>query len=121
MFERSDRLAGGNPHSPRNGCLGQPWLLAGILVMLLAWVGPRLAVAASGEPAKRDDRPERGIAIYSDYSGVVVPVGEGVRMDLTVENKGKRDETVELKLVSVPKGGKASLKGGDFTVTGVCV
>jgi uncharacterized membrane protein len=78
-------------------------------------------MAANQEPTKRDDRPERGIAIYSDYSGVVVPVGEGVRMDLTVENKGRRDESVGLKLVSVPKGWRASLKGGNFTVTGVSV
>jgi uncharacterized membrane protein len=78
-------------------------------------------MAANQEPPKRDDRPERGIAIYSDYSGVVVPVGEGVRMDLTVENKGRRDESVGLKLVSVPKGWRASLKGGNFTVTGVSV
>jgi uncharacterized membrane protein len=68
-----------------------------------------------------DDRPERGIGIYTDYSGVVVPLGESVRMDLTVENKGKQDEVVDLKLASVPKGWKASLKGGSFTVTGVAV
>ncbi len=121
MFAHWNRLAGGNPPSPRIGCLWQPWLLVGLSVMLLAWVAPRLAVAASEESAKRDNRPERGIAIYSDYSGVVVPVGEGVRMDLTVENKGKRDETVGMKLVSVPKGWKASLRGGSFTVTGVSV
>jgi uncharacterized membrane protein len=42
-------------------------------------------------------------------------------MDLTVENKGRQDEVVALKLTSVPKGWKASLKGGSFTVTGVAV
>jgi uncharacterized membrane protein len=42
-------------------------------------------------------------------------------MDLTVENKGKQDEVVALKLSNVPKGWKASLKGGSFTVTGVAV
>ena len=64
---------------------------------------------------------QRGIGIYTDFSGVVVPLGEGVRMDLTVENKGKQDEIVDLKLVGVPKGWKALLKGGSFTVTGVAV
>jgi uncharacterized membrane protein len=78
-------------------------------------------VGANQEPAKRDDRPERGIALYTEYSGVVVPVGESVRMDLTVENKGKRDEIIALKLTAVPKGWRASLKGGSFTVTGVSV
>lgn len=107
--------------SPRNGFSGRPALRVGLLGALLVLVAARPAAAAGDESAKRDDRPERGIAIYSDYSGVVVPVGEGVRMDLTVENKGKRDETVNLKLASVPKGWRAALKGGNFTVTGVAV
>jgi len=94
--------------------------LIGLLAAVLIVVGPSVGLAAD-EPAKRDDRPARGIAIYSEFSGVVVPVGESVRMDLTVENKGRQDEVVALKLTSVPKGWKASLKGGSFTVTGVAV
>jgi len=107
--------------SPRNWCSGRPRLLAGLLVTLLVLVAPPSVLAAGDEPAKRDDRPERGIAVYTEYSGVVIPVGENVRMDLTVENKGRRDEIIALKLASVPKGWKASLKGGSFTVTGVSV
>ena len=107
--------------SPRNWWSGRPAISVGLLVVLLVLAAPCLAAAADTEAAKRDDRPERGIAIYSDYSGVVVPVGEAVRMDLTVENKGKRDENVALKLAAVPKGWKASLKGGSFTVTGVSI
>jgi uncharacterized membrane protein len=86
----------------------------------LILAGPAV-VSAADEQAKRADRPPRGIAIYSDFSGVVVPVGESVRMELTVENKGRQDEIVALKLTNVPKGWKASLKGGSFTVTGVAV
>jgi uncharacterized membrane protein len=96
-------------------------LLAGLVAALLVLVAPPPVVGANQEPAKRDDRPERGIALYTEYSGVIVPVGESVRMDLTVENKGKRDETIALKLTAVPKGWRASLKGGSFTVTGVSV
>jgi uncharacterized membrane protein len=107
--------------SPRNWCSGRPGLLAGLLVTLLVLVALPPVLAAGDEPAKRDDRPERGIAVYTEYSGVVVPVGESVRMDLTVENKGKRDEIIALKLTAVPKGWRASLKGGSFTVTGVSV
>ena len=81
----------GRQRAQRNG------LLAGILVALLVLAVPGGAGAAE-EPAKRDDRPARGIGIYTDYSGVVVPLGESVRMDLTVENKGKQDEVVDLKL-----------------------
>jgi uncharacterized membrane protein len=108
------------------GCLGgrhvvqQTGVLVGILMTALILAGPAV-VSAADEQAKRADRPPRGIAIYSDFSGVVVPVGESVRMELTVENKGRQDEIVALKLTNVPKGWKASLKGGSFTVTGVAV
>lgn len=95
-------------------------LLTRLLMVALIVAGPAVAFAAD-EPPKRDDRPARGIAIYSDYSGVVVPIGESVRMDLTVENKGRQDELVTLKLTGIPRGWKASLKGGSFTVTGVAV
>jgi uncharacterized membrane protein len=108
------------------GCFGrrhvmqQTGFLAGVLVALLVLTGS-VAAGAADEQAKRDDRPERGIGIYTDFSGVVIPLGESVRMDLTVENKGKQDEVVDLKLAGVPKGWKGSLKGGSFTVTGVAV
>ncbi|MFB3820288.1 MAG: NEW3 domain-containing protein [Candidatus Methylomirabilales bacterium] len=92
--------------------------IAGLVVALLAAAG---ASWAAEEPARRDNRPERGIGVYTEYSGVVVPKGESVRMELTVENKGRRDETVALKFAQVPKGWKASLKGGGFAVTGVAV
>jgi uncharacterized membrane protein len=70
---------------------------------------------------KKDLRPERGIAVFTEYSGVVVPRGETVRMDLIVENKGRTDETVDVKISSVPKGWKATLKGGSYVVSGLYV
>jgi uncharacterized membrane protein len=70
---------------------------------------------------KKDLRPERGIAVFTEYSGVVVPRGETVRMDLIVENKGRTDETVDVKISSIPKGWKATLKGGSYVVSGLYV
>jgi uncharacterized membrane protein len=95
-------------------------LLGGVLAVVLALAAPA-AIGAAQESAKRDDRPERGIAVYTDFSGVAVPLGETVRMELTVENKGRRDETIALKFTPVPKGWKVSLRGGSFTVMGVSV
>jgi uncharacterized membrane protein len=92
--------------------------------LLMAVLGVALAAAPLGaaqEERVRKDRPERGIGVSTEYSEVVVPVGETVRMDLTVENKGRRDETVALKFTALPKGWKTSLKGGSFTVEGVSV
>jgi uncharacterized membrane protein len=70
---------------------------------------------------KKDTRPERSITVFTEFSGVVVPRGETVRMDLIVENKGRTDETVDVKISSVPKGWKATLKGGSYVVSGLYV
>ncbi|NWF54465.1 MAG: hypothetical protein HXY45_06690 [Syntrophaceae bacterium] len=66
-------------------------------------------------------RPERGIAVYTEFSGVIVPPGESVRMELTADNKGKRDENISLKITQVPKGWRASLKAPNFSVDAVPV
>jgi uncharacterized membrane protein len=99
----------------------RPGLTAVLALLGLALAASPLAGAQDDKERDRKDRPERGIGITTDYSDVVVPIGETVRMDLTVENKGRQDETVGLKFTSVPKGWKASLKGGNFTVEGVSV
>lgn len=75
-----------------------------------------LSAAQEKEQKEKDNRPERGFAIYTEYSGIFVPPGEPVRMELTVENKGKRDENIALKLTTVPKGWKASIKGPNYLV-----
>jgi hypothetical protein len=81
--------------------LGVVLLSVGILLAL----APGVAGAAE---APADTRPERGISVYTEYSGVVVPVGETVRLELTVANKGRRDEIIALTLVSAPKDWKTS-------------
>jgi hypothetical protein len=40
-------------------------------------------------------------------------------MDLTVENRGRRDENVLVKLAQVPEGWQAEIKSDQFAVTGV--
>jgi len=42
-------------------------------------------------------------------------------MDLTLENKGRTDETIDVKISNVPKGWKATLKGASYAVTGMYV
>ena len=70
---------------------------------------------------KKDLRPERGIAVYPEFSTVSVAKGETVRMDLTLENKGRADETIDVKISTVPKGWKATMKGGSYLVAGMYV
>ena len=93
-----------------------------VSVLLIAFVLfsiiPTLGLA---QEEKKDLRPERGIAVYPEYSGVTVSKGETVKMDLTVENKGRTDETIDVKISTIAKGWKATLKGGSFLVSDLFV
>lgn len=70
---------------------------------------------------KKDHRPERSIAVFPEFSGVVVPRSETVRMDLVLEDKGRTDEIIDVKISTIPKGWKATLKGGSYVVSGLYV
>jgi uncharacterized membrane protein len=86
-----------------------------------------LSIAVFASPShllgdeKKDGGPERGIKIYTEYSGISVPTGETVMMDLIVDNTGKKDESVDVSLGEAPKDWKGYLRSGAFTVTGVFV
>jgi uncharacterized membrane protein len=90
-----------------------------LFVVLLFCLALPSVVFAQEE--KKDLRPERGIAVFPEYSGVVVPRGETVRMDLILEDKGRTDETIDVKISTIPKGWKATLKGGSYVVSGLYV
>ncbi len=89
-------------------------------ISLIALFFMFLSVSAAQEE-KKDQRPERGIAVYPEFSGITVTRGETVRMDLTLENKGRTDETIDVKISQIPKGWKASLRGGSYMVSGLFV
>ena len=63
--------------------------------------------------------PPRAISVSPEYTGVVVPEGEDVSIDLVVSNNGRKDENVDLQVTSIPEGWKAWIKTYDFGVTGV--
>ena len=94
-----------------------------IFVVFTIFLLSAVSVGFAQTEKERDvlPRPERGIAVYTEFSGVFSTPGEAVRMELTVENKGKRDENVLLKLTQIPKGWKASLKAPNYTVDAVPV
>ncbi len=91
------------------------------LIMLILFFAIPSFVFAQEEKEKRDLRPERGIAVFPEFSGVVVPRGETVRMDLILEDKGRADEIIDVKISTIPKGWKATLKGGSYVVSGLYV
>ena len=91
-----------------------------LIILILFFAIPSFLFAQE-EKEKKDLRPERGIAVYTEYSGVTVPKGEAVKMDLTLENKGRKDETIDVKISTIPKGWKATLRGGSYVVSGMFV
>jgi uncharacterized membrane protein len=91
-----------------------------IILVLVCLLGLKPALGQEREREK-DTRPLRGMAIYTEYSGIFVSPGEPVRMELNVENKGRTDENIALKLSTVPKGWKATIKGPTYVVNDVPV
>jgi uncharacterized membrane protein len=105
----------------RRGSIGLKSVLFLSILIIFSVAGAAFVLAQSDKDKDVLPRPERGIAIYTEFSGVVVPPGEAVRMELTADNKGKTDENFVLKITQVPKGWRAFLKAPNFTVDAVPV
>ncbi|MBU2499117.1 MAG: hypothetical protein KKE57_09460 [Proteobacteria bacterium] len=75
--------------------------------------------ASAAEDKK--DLPPRKISVAPEYTGVIVPKGESVSIDLNVINGGRQDEYINVSLPSIPKGWKARVRTYSFDVTGVYV
>jgi uncharacterized membrane protein len=93
-------------------------MILSVALILLLFLFSSFTVA---QEEKKDLRPERGIAVYPEFSALTLPKGESVKMDLTLENKGRKDETIDVEISAVPKGWKATLKGGSYLVSGMFV
>lgn len=91
-----------------------------IIFLIAIWLVGSLSFSAFGEEKKKD-LPARGISVSPEYTGVIVPEGEDVSIDLIVTNRGRSDENIDLTLPSIPKGWKAWIKTYSFAVTGVHV
>src|SRR5512143_2778141 len=80
--------------------------------------------ASTGLCAEKPDnanKPERLLVMAPEYPGIVAPQGKEVSMDLSFINKGRTDETVDVKVAQAPAGWKAKIKTYRYTVTGVYV
>ena len=91
-----------------------------IIFLIAIWLVGSLSFSAFGEEKKKD-LPARGISVSPEYTGVIVPEGEDLSIDLIVTNRGRSDENIDLALTSIPKGWKAWIKTYSFAVTGVHV
>ncbi len=89
-----------------------------IALGILAVFAP-LALAA--EKADTAPKPERLILMAPEYPGVISAQGKEVSMDLTFINKGRTDETVDVRVTQTPEGWKTRIKTYRYVVTGVHV
>lgn len=80
-----------------------------------------LPQGAMGEEKEKKNLPPRAISVAPEFTGVIVPAGEDVSIDVTVANKGMEDEFIDLNLTQVPEGWKGRIKTYRFNVTGVFV
>jgi uncharacterized membrane protein len=74
----------------------------------------------NGDENKKE-LPARAITVVPEYPSVFVFEGEDVSVDMVVRNGGRRGETIDLSIVSVPKGWKAWFKTYSFRIGGVYV
>lgn len=65
--------------------------------------------------------PARRVEMAVEYPGVVVFKDEAVEMDITLYNRGRAHEVVNLQVTEKPEGWKTALKTYKFEVTGVHV
>lgn len=92
------------------------WVIALLTVSVLL-----AAAVAEAQKTESAARPERSLVMAAEYPGIVMPQGKEVNMDVTFFNKGRTDETVDVRIAQKPDGWKARIKTYRFTVTGVHV
>jgi uncharacterized membrane protein len=85
---------------------------------ILAFFAPPARCAEKPDHAAK---PERLILMAPEYPGVISVQGKEVGMDLTFINKGRSDETVDVKVAQTPEGWKTRIKTYRYAVTGVHV
>jgi uncharacterized membrane protein len=98
------------------------WLLTAMVFFVFSlWTALLLPPAALGEEKEKKDLPPRAIDVAPEYTGVILPVGEDVSIDITVANKGRQDEFIDISLTEIPEGWSGRIKTYSFDVTGVYV
>ncbi len=96
------------------------FLLNLFLAALITGLLPRPFPSALADESKAAPL-DRGISVAPQYTGVIVPAGRDVSMDLTLENRGAGSESVLVSFPRTPEGWKIRVKTYAFEVTGAHV
>lgn len=87
----------------------------------LAVIGIWSGAGFCAEKLEAANKPERMITMAAEYAGIVVPQGKDISLDLNFINKGRTDETVDVKIAQQPDGWKTKIKTYRYAVTGLFV
>ena len=97
------------------------WVTSACMKFLAAIVFLTLFLCSAVMGQEKKDLPARAISVFPEYTGIVIPQGEAVDIDLIVANGGRTGEDINVSLLSVPSGWKAWIKTYKYGVTGVHV
>jgi len=89
------------------------------LILTLVFLQSPPLTYGSEDDEKKKDLPPRGIALAPEYTGVVLPQGDDLSMDIEVINRGRQSEDIDVSVLSAPEGWSARIKTYSFDVTGV--
>ncbi|MFN3534373.1 MAG: NEW3 domain-containing protein, partial [Desulfatiglandales bacterium] len=87
-----------------------------VLIVSLVFLFSPLSLSAQ---ESKKDLPERAILIAPEFYGIEINKDEPVSLDVSLINRGKKDEFVELSISELPENWKAYFKTFTFGVNGV--
>jgi uncharacterized membrane protein len=90
-------------------------------VLALWGLAALAAPAAAADKTDAANRPERLIVMAAEYTGISVPQGKEVSLDLNFVNRGRTDETVDVQVAQKPDGWKTKIKTYRYAVSGLFV
>lgn len=91
------------------------------IILMLCLLGGLVGVSTGVFAGEKKDLPPRSLSVSPEYTGVRLPQGKDLSMELLVANRGRRAEDIALSLPGVPKGWDARITTYSFQVTGVYV
>jgi hypothetical protein len=85
-----------------------------LFIFTISILGMQLSTPLAYGAEEKKDLPPRAIAMAPEYTGVILPAGDDLSLDIEVYNRGRADEDIDISLTTVPKGWKASIKTYSF-------
>lgn len=70
---------------------------------------------------KSKNLPPRGVSVTPEYTGIIIPQGDDINLDLEVKNLGRQGEDIVVSITSIPRGWKAWTSTYSFSVNGIHV